>query len=166
MNIQPNPAYNSLKGAGLMTELQEKTGVICVKNADGVLIPLRSLVTLQEDEPSDFCILDAYFVQCRRETVIPTDLVFKEEPGVTWCEYKEHIWKDGQEYRVLHYTHEDVDTHRLKAIGTVLKPVLSPEEYARRQERIAEAAARLFRSIEDRKARLADGTTQQGSEAI
>lgn len=97
----------------------------------------------------------------QKETVIPTDLVFKEEPGVTWSEDKEHIWIDGQEYRVLHMTHVDVETGRVKCIMEVHKPVLSPEEYARRLKLIEEAAARLLRSVEDRKARLEEAKSKE-----
>ncbi len=89
----------------------------------------------------------------REETVIPTDLVFPDEPGVTWCEYKEHLWKDGQEYRVLHMEHRNPETGRLLCIADVLKPVLSPEEYERRRALLEAACAKLLRSAEAKNAR-------------
>lgn len=63
--------------------------------------------------------------------------VVETEPGVYLWEEKEHIWKDGQEYRVRHMRSP-------KMIAEILKPVLSPEEYERRRQKLEEACAKLF----------------------
>lgn len=81
------------------------------------------------------------------------DLVFPQEPGVTWWEDEEHIWEHGQEFRVLHMEHRNPETGKLLCVAEILKPVLTPEEYERRRARIEEACARMFRSAEEKKAR-------------
>lgn len=76
-----------------------------------------------------------------------------DEPGVTWTEDKEHIWKDGQEYRVLRMEHRNPETGRLLCVAEIHKPVLSPEEYERRRAYLEEACARLLRAAERAKAK-------------
>lgn len=78
------------------------------------------------------------------------------EPGVFMWEDKEHTWEHGQEYRVLHIRSP-------KCIHTILKPILSPEEYERRRALVEEAAARLIRSVEDRKAKAAAANRKECS---
>lgn len=79
------------------------------------------------------------------------DLVFPQEPGVTWWEDEAHIWEHGQEFRVIHMEHRNPETGKLLCVAEILKPVLSPEEYERRRARLEEACARLLRSVEERK---------------
>ena len=80
------------------------------------------------------------------------------EPGRYFWEDRDHIWKDGQEFRVMHMVSP-------KCISRILKPVLTPEEYERRRAKLEEACARLFRSMEDRKAREAAKGVAKGEEA-
>lgn len=78
-----------------------------------------------------------------------------DEKGVIWVEDPEHDFHDGQEWRVFHYISD-------KALGTIFKPILPPEEYARRMALLEEAAARLIISTEERKKKLREqenGTT-------
>ncbi len=84
------------------------------------------------------------------------DLTVCEEPGVTWWEDAEHIIQNGQEYRVLHMEHRDPETGKLLCVAEILKPVLTPEEYEKRRARVEEAAAALFRAVENRQARDAE----------
>lgn len=81
------------------------------------------------------------------------DLTVCEEPGVTWREDEAHIWEHGQEYRVLHMEHRDPETGKLLCVAEILKPVLTPEEYEKRRARVEEAAAALFRAVENRRMR-------------
>lgn len=80
------------------------------------------------------------------------------EPHVYFWEERDHIWKDGQEFRVMHMVSP-------KCISRILKPVLTPEEYERRRAKLEEACARLFRSVEDKKARQAAQAAEEGEKA-
>lgn len=84
-----------------------------------------------------------------------------EEPGVTWWEDEEHVWKDGQEYRVLHMEHRNPETGRLLCVAEVFKPVLTPEEYERRRAKVEAACARLFREMDARKARAEEAMKRE-----
>lgn len=59
------------------------------------------------------------------------------ESGEYSWEEKEHYWKDGQEFRVYH-------RHSKTCIATILKPILSPDEYERRRQMLEAACVKLF----------------------
>lgn len=78
------------------------------------------------------------------------------EPNVYSWEDRDHIWKDGQEFRVMHMWSPN-------CISRILKPVLTPEEYARRHKLLEEAVRNVFLAQERRIAKKAAAKAKEAN---